>query len=143
MAMRICKSLLGNGLGLLLIGTMLLAGCSLLPNHKDDFGKLNDDFMLRWRWHDVVGAAQYFEPDLRPAFLERYEAWDDLKVTAFEAVRHEQQLEGEREIRTTHYRIEYHVLPRLTVKQLRFSLRWEQPAEGGGWMIAEAFPVLD
>jgi len=137
------RSLLRGGLGLMLAAATLLAGCNVLPTQKDDFEKRNDDFMLRLRWRNVVGAAQYLEPSLRPAFLEQYEAWDDLKVTAFEAVRHEQKLEGEREIRTTHYRIEYHVLPRLTVKQLRFSLRWERPVEDGGWVIVEPFPILE
>jgi len=126
----------------LLMAVTLIIGCSLLPNHKDDFGKLNDDFMHRFRWHDVNGAAQHVAPEKREEFLDRFEALDDLKVTSFEATRLEAQVQNSLE-RTVHYRLSYYLMPSMSVKQKRFTLRWRQPVEGGDWLMVDEFPALD
>lgn len=122
---------------------VLVAGCSMLSTHKDDFTKINDDFMLRMTWHDMPGASQHFSPELREEFLKRFEAWDDLKITSFKAVRSEGLLEPGLERKRVHYLLEYHALPSLSIKKKRFSLRWEMPDKTGAWAIVEAFPELD
>ncbi len=129
--------------GLLVCAALLLAGCQLLPNHKDDFGKLNDDFMMRMRWGNVTGAAMHFMSVPQKDFLERFEDDDELKVTAFTTERLEEKLEGTEVVRVVHYQLEYYRMPRMVVQKKRFVLSWKKTADSGGWLIAEPFPRLD
>lgn len=129
--------------GLLLCAALILAGCQMLPDHKDNFGKLNDDFMLRMRWGNIAGAAMYFMPEPREDFLKRFEDDDQLKVTAFTSERLEEKLGDNTVVRIVHYQLEYYKLPRMVVQKKRFTLGWKETADGGGWLIAEPFPQLD
>jgi len=140
--MQLCKRLKGIA-GLLACAVGLLAGCQLLPDHKDDFGKRNDDFMLRMRWRNVAGAAMYFMPEPQKDFLERFEGDDDLKVTAFTAERLEEKLESAEVVRIVHYQLEYYRMPRMVVQKKRFTMNWRKTAESEEWLIAEPFPRLD
>ena len=133
---------------MLVVSLVMIAACSALPNHKDDFAKKNDDFMLRVRWLDFAGAALHFEGETRQEFIERFDDVDDLKVTAFSMARLD--LDVPQEKVTAHYRLEYYILPSATVQKKRFSLIWEQqPVEASGqtsdkvfWRITQAFPEL-
>ena len=116
----------------------------MLPNHKDDLGKKNDDFMLRVRWLDFPGAALYFNDELGKEFVTRFSEADDLKITAFTMSRVDVDVPQEKV--TIHYLLEYYMLPSASVKKKRFSLTWEQmPASVAGeelWRITEPFPEI-
>jgi len=129
--------------GALVCAVLFSAGCQMLPSHEDNFGKLNDDFMLRVRWGNVAGAAMHFMPELKKDFLDRFENDDDLKVTAFTARRLEGKLEGTELVRVVYYQLEYYRMPRVVVETKRFSLSWKQIADSGDWLIAEPFPQID
>jgi hypothetical protein len=139
--MRIPKQAGFRGWWLVLL-SLVVVGCSTLPTYKDDFTKINDDFMNRMRWHDITGASQSFAPKQQEAFLDRFEAWDDLKITSFTAVRSSGDAEIGLEVKKVHYLLEYHALPSLSIKQKRFVLRWEKEGEKGAWQIVEPFPEL-
>lgn len=123
---------------------VLVAACAMLPTHKDDLGKKNDDFMLRVRWLDFPGAALYFEDEFGKEFVERFAEEDDLKITAFTTSRVDVDVPQEKV--TIHYLLEYYILPSVSVKKKRFSLTWEQlPAPVAGeelWLITEPFPEI-
>jgi|GEM_PF-5347553 len=139
--MRIAELHISRWLSLVAVSFLIL-GCSMLPDHKDDFTKVNEDFMLRMRWHDIVGASKSFAPEPQEEFLNRFEALDDLKVMDFTAARSEAGVEIGLEWKKVHYLMEYHFLPSLSVKQKRFTLRWEKAGEAGAWTIVEPFPDL-
>jgi len=123
---------------------VLVSACAMLPTHKDDLNKKNDDFMLRVRWLDFPGAALHFEGEDRQEFIEQFEDVEDLKVTHFTMARIDVDVPEEKV--TIHYRLEYYVLPSATIKKKRFSLTWEQQASGmpnsAYWRIVEPFPEL-
>jgi hypothetical protein len=116
----------------------------MLPTHKDDLGKKNDDFLLRVRWLDFPGASLHFDTELRQEFVERYDEADDLKITRFDAMRIDADIPQEKV--TIHYLLEYYILPSVTVKKKRFSLTWEKQPSGvvgeDYWRIMEPFPEL-
>ena len=130
--------------GILVALLLLTTACTMLPSHKDDFTKKNEDFMTRVRWLDFPGASLHFEKEHRQELVERFEEIDDLKVTSFSMARADIDVPGEKV--TVHYRLEYYRLPSVTVNKKKFSLTWEQPAiDSSGiayWRITEPFPEL-
>ncbi|PLY00803.1 MAG: hypothetical protein C0623_06580 [Desulfuromonas sp.] len=129
---------------LLVLLLVLLSACSMMPNHKDDFTKKNEDFMLRVRWLDFQGASLHFSEELRADFLERFNDVDDLKVTNFTMTRLDIDAPNDQVV--VHYLLEYYKLPSVTLSKKRFSLAWEEQASGGMkfayWRIVEPFPEL-
>ncbi len=123
---------------------VLVAACSMLPTHKDDLDKLNDDFMLRVRWLDFNGASLHFGSEFAADLVERFADANDLKITHFDMTRIEVDVPQEKV--TIHYLLEYYLLPSATVKKKRFSLAWEKPSardsDGTPWMIVEPFPEI-
>ena len=123
---------------------VLVAACAMLPTHKDDLGKKNDDFMLRVRWFDFPGAALYFDDEPGQEFIERFAEEEDLRITAFTTTRVD--VKGPQDSVTIHYLLEYYILPSASVKKKRFTLTWEQvaaPLAGEEqWHIAEPFPEI-
>jgi len=129
----------------LLVGLLvLLSACSLMPNHKDDFTKKNEDFMLRVRWLDFQGASLHFSAEHRPDFARQFSEVDDLKVTSFSMERMDLDVEDGKVV--VHYRLEYYILPSATVKKKRFSLAWKEEADDrlelAYWRIVDAFPEI-
>jgi len=129
---------------LLVFLLVLFAACAMLPTHKDDLNKKNDDFMMRVRWLDFPGAALHFEGEARQEFVERFADVDDLKITSFTMARIDIDVPQEKV--TVHYLLEYYLLPSATIKKKRFSLVWEQQSSGTPgtdyWRIVEPFPDL-
>ena len=130
--------------GILVALLLLTTACTMLPSHKDDFTKKNEDFMMRVRWLDIPGASLHFEKEYRQELVERFEESEDLKITGFEMARADIDIPEEKVV--VHYRLEYYILPSVTVKKKKFSLTWEQPAvDSSGnayWRITEPFPEL-
>ena len=124
---------------------LLVLSCSLLPNHKDDFAKKNDDFMLRVRWLDFQGASLHFDEENRQKLVEQFADNEDLKVTDFSMTRLDIDVPNEKV--TAHYRLQYYMLPSATVETERFTLTWEQRSGEESavayWRIVEPFPELD
>ena len=129
---------------LLVMVVFLVAGCAMLPTHKDDLTKKSDDFTMRVRWLDFPGASLHFDEEFRQEFIDRFVDADDLKITRFDATRIDVDVPQEKV--TIHYLIEYYILPSATVKKKRFSLAWEQIPSGVAgesfWRIMESFPEL-
>ena len=116
----------------------------MLPTHKDDFTKKNENFMQQVRWLKFSGAALHFEEDLREEFMERFEDVDDLKVTSFRISRVKAEVPGK--VVAVHYELEYYRLPSVTVRKERFPLNWELRSSGRKeldyWRIVDPFPEL-
>ncbi len=123
---------------------VMTSACAMLPTHKDDFTKKNEDFMLRVRWLDFPGASLHFDQEYRQEFVERFEDSDDLRITSFTMARIDINVPEEKA--TVHYRLEYYMLPSATIEKKKFSLTWEQPVvDSSGkayWRITEPFPEL-
>ncbi len=123
---------------------VLVSACAMLPTHKDDLNKKNDDFMLRVRWLDFPGAALHFDGEDRQDFIEQFEDVEDLKITSFTMARIDVDVPEEKV--AIHYLLEYYILPSVTIKKKRFSLAWEQQPGGAPgtsyWRIVEPFPEL-
>lgn len=128
----------------LVVFMALLTACSMLPQHKDDFTKINESFMARVRWGKYQSAAVDFSSEPRAAFVEQFSDADDLRVTAFNVERVEPgKSKGEL---TVHYRLEYHLLPSMTIKTKKFSLTWQEQFDnvlkGSHWQILDPFPDI-
>ena len=142
-----CNKLLSAIVVLLVV--LSVSACSSVKEYQaeDDFSKKTEDFVLRMKWNDFIGASLHFKGDLREEFLERFEDWDTLKVSEVTMSRVKSELDGDTARKITYYRFEYYLLTEMTVHKEKIELIWELSAKsddkGAYWRIVEPFPELE
>ena len=143
------SSRLLSGVVLLLLVVFSFSACNTVKDYeiKDDYETKSEDFVLRMKWSDFVGASLHFKDDLRENFLERFEDWDELKVADIVMSRTKSELDGDTQRKIADYKLEYYLLNKMVVHKEKVQIIWELapegPDTGAYWRIVEPFPELE
>ena len=138
-----------TGVAIFLVTAISLSACNTVKDYeiKDDYETKSEDFVLRMKWSDFIGASLHFKDDLREDFLERFEDWDELKVADIVMSRTKSELEGDTQRKIADYKLEYYLLNKMVVHKEKIQIIWELAPEGvdtgAYWRIVEPFPELE
>ena len=143
------SSRLLSGVVLLFLVIFSFSACSTVKDYEinDDYETKSEDFVLRMKWSDFIGASLHFKDDLREDFLERFEDWDELKVADIVMSRTKSEMEGDTQRKIADYKLEYYLLNEMKVHKEKIQIIWELAPEGADtgayWRIVEPFPELE
>lgn len=121
---------------------LVLAGCGLSAQPKQELSFAFKDYAERLRWRDYQYVAEYLQPEHRQEFLQRFSALEGLQVVdaRLEAIDFS---DGDVRARTA-LALEYYLLPSITVKKALLRQDWVyQGADSyhaGAWKIEGPFP---
>jgi len=135
------KSVVFRGTAVLLVCLLLLA-CGLAARPRKEFQSVFRDYSERLRWRDYKAVAIYFGEAERRDFLDRFSALDGLNIVDVQLESADFGEQDNRVVTTT--RVEYYLLPSLTVKKQRLRQEWVyQGADRyhpGTWRLDGPFP---
>lgn len=138
-------------LSVLIVVLVLLSvsACSTVEDYqkKDNYNEKTEDFVLRMKWSDFIGASMHFQEDLREEFLDRFDDWETLKVSEIRMSRTKSELDGAIERKIAIYYMEYYLLTEMKVHKEKIKIIWElaplEEDKGSYWRIVEPFPELE
>ena len=127
------------------VSCFLLTACSgAMQMGGPDLEELARGFSESMRWHDFSNAAAYLDPEVRPAFEEKFIEDDDLRIVGSRVLSVNIFPDGEQA--DIVYVLEYYHLPSNQIKKWRWKQHWElgskRVIKPGIWMIKNEPPGL-
>ena len=125
-----------------LLVLLVIAGCGMVAMPQADFGREQENFAQRLRWHDITDAARYIEPLHRDAFIQEFLALDGLNITEVRCSA--RPAAEEPPTMVSQVEIDYYQLPSVTIRTRQIRLVWHYLGgdrwHPGTWLIEGPFP---